>query len=89
MPLSAHEKWYESIQALSDSPEQHDHHVAADAYPLPFWLPEHDRSLDYLSLNLPTDESIMEAMNVTELPWTDDHHRSSFCPDIQYMEDRL
>ena len=48
MPLSAHEKWYESIQALSDSPEQHDHHVVADAYPLPFWLPEHDRSSDYL-----------------------------------------
>ena len=28
-------------------------------------------------------------MNVTELMWNDDHHRSSFCPDIQHMEERL
>ena len=89
MPLSPHEKWYERIQAVSDSSGQHDHHVTADAYPLPFWLPEQNRSSDYLSLNLPTDESIMEAMNVAELPWNDGHHRSSFCPDVQFMEDRL
>jgi len=89
MPLSPHEKWYESIQALSDPPEQRDHHVAADAYTLPCWLHEHDRSSDYLSLNLPSDKSIMEAMSVNDLPWNDDHHRSSFFPDIQDMEDRL
>ena len=89
MPLSPHEKWYESIQALSDTLEQRDHHVAADAYSLPCWLNEHDRSSDYLSLNLPSDESIMEAMSVDDLPWNDDHHRSSFLPDIQDVEDRL
>ena len=74
MPLSPHERWYESIQSLSDSPEQHDHHVAADAYPPPFWLHEHDRFTDYLSLNLPSDESIMEAMSVNDLPWKDAYH---------------
>jgi len=28
-------------------------------------------------------------MSVDDLPWKDDHHRSSFFPDIQTMEDRL
>ena len=28
-------------------------------------------------------------MSVNDLPWKDDHHRSSFFPDIQNMEDRL
>ena len=28
-------------------------------------------------------------MSVNDLPWNDDHHRSSFFPDIQDVEDRL
>ena len=61
----------------------------SDAYPSPYWLHEKDRFTDYLSLNLPCDESIMEAMSVNDLPWKDAHRRSSFFPDIQNMEDRL
>jgi len=48
-----------------------------------------DQVTDYLLLNLPSDESIMEAMNVEELPWQDNHHRSSFFLDIQDVEDHL
>jgi len=82
-------KTYESIQSFSYHPESRDHHVASDSYHQPFWLHTQDQFMDYLSLNLPSDESIMEAMNVEELPWWDIHHRSSFFPDIQYVEDRL
>ena len=31
----------------------------------------------------------MEAMNVEEPPWQDNHYRSSFFPKIQDVEDRL
>jgi len=89
MPLSPYERFYESIQTLSDLPEKRDHHVALDAYPQPDWLHDADRFTDYLSSNLPSDESIMEAMSVKYLPWQDDLHRSSFFPDIQDMEDHL
>ena len=85
MPLSPYERFYESIQTLSDTPEQRDHHVVPDAYPSPYWLHENDRFTYYLLLNLPSDESIMEAMSVDDLPWKDGHHRSSFFPDIQNM----
>ena len=74
---------------MSDIPEQRDHHVAPDAYPSPYWLHENNQFIDYLSLNLPSDESIMEAMSVDDLPWKYGHHRSSFFPDIQNVEDLL
>jgi len=89
MPLSSYERFYESIQTLSDSPEHLDHHATSDSYPSPYWLHKKDRFTDYLLLNLPSDESIMEAMSVDDLPWKDGHHRSSFFPDIQNMEDCL
>jgi len=69
MPLNLNEKTYESIQSLSDHPESWDHHVASKSYHQPFWLQTQDQFTNYLSLNLPSDESIMEAMNVKELPW--------------------
>jgi len=64
MPLSLNEKTYERIQSLSYHPESCDHHVALDSYHQPFWLQTQDLFTDYLSFNLPSDESIMEAMNV-------------------------
>ena len=35
MPLSPYERFYESIQTLSDTPEQRDHHDAPNVYPSP------------------------------------------------------
>lgn len=55
----------------------------------PFGLQTQDQFTKYLSLNLPSDESIMEAMNVEEIPWLYIHHRSYFFPDIQDVEDHL
>lgn len=89
MPLSLYERFYESIQTLLDSPGQCSHHVASDAYPSPYWLHEKYRFKDYLSLNLPSDKSVMEAMSVDDLAWKYGHHQSSFFPDIQNMEDCL
>jgi hypothetical protein len=35
---------------------------------------------------LPLDESILEAMNVSERPWDDMHHRSYFPPSLERIE---
>ena len=37
--------------------------------------------MDYLSENFPSDESIMDIMNMNESIWEDHHHRSLFLPN--------
>ena len=37
--------------------------------------------LDYLSETFPSDESIIEIMNMDEPIWEDHHHRSMFLPN--------
>jgi len=50
-----------------------------DYSPLP-WL-EIVSLLDPFDYMFPTNESIMEVMNLDEVPWNDYHHRSSFLPN--------
>lgn len=57
-------------------------------YHQPFGFDSYDQLTNYLSNNLPTDESIMEDMSVEEHPWEYFHHRSSFFPKIQIVHNK-
>ena len=43
-------------------------------------------SHDCLDGNFPSDESIIEAMNGSDKPWDDMHHRSYFLPSLERIE---
>ena len=72
---------YNVIQTLSDDHTDELHLVASDPYHLPYWLEPSLPILYYLSDNFPSDESIMEIMNMNESIWEDHHHRSLFLPN--------
>ena len=57
---------YDTIQTCSDDHTNDIHLVALDPYHLPYWLEPSLPILDYLSENFPSDESIMEIMNMDE-----------------------
>jgi hypothetical protein len=46
------------------------------------WATSSSFSHDYLDDTLPSDEAIVEAMNGSDRPWDDIHHRSYFLPDL-------
>jgi hypothetical protein len=50
------------------------------------WVTSLSCSHDFLDENLPSDEAILEAMNVYERPWDDMHHRSYFLPSLERIE---
>jgi hypothetical protein len=39
--------------------------------------------VDDISHIFPSDESIMEMLSIDDLPWDDNHHRSSFLPPLE------
>ena len=79
VPLSPAETSYVSTQ--STSPSSYDQHLLA---PIVSSMQSQLRSLpstiDYISPNFPSDESIMEILHIDELPWDDNHHQSFFLP---------
>jgi hypothetical protein len=77
MPLSPAEAAYVAIQSTSPS-LNNSHSLALDAYSVPSWLDSLSSVVDYISQIFPSDESIMEMLIIDDLPWDDNHHRSSF-----------
>ena len=69
---------YDTIQTFSIDHTDDLHLVSLDPYHLPYWLEPSLPVLDYLSETFPSDESIMEIMNIDEPIWEDHHHRSMF-----------
>jgi hypothetical protein len=82
MPLSLAEVAYVSIQSASPSPDN-PHLLAPDAYSMPSWLDSLSSTIDYISQIFPSDESIMEMLSIDDVPWDDNHHRSSFLPPLE------
>jgi hypothetical protein len=79
VPLSPTKTSYVSIQ--SSSPSSDDQHLLApDICSMPSWLSSLSSVIDYISPIFPSVESIMEILSIDELPWDDNHHRSSFLP---------
>ena len=80
--LTPHEAMYDTIQTFFDGHTNDLHLVASDPYHLPYWLEPSLPLLYYLSETFPSDESIMEIMNMNESIWEDHHHRSLFLLNI-------
>jgi hypothetical protein len=79
MPLSPAEASYIVVQ--SSSPSLDDQHLLApDSSSIPSRLNSLSSTINYISPMFPSDESIQEMMIIDELPWDDNHHRSSFLP---------
>ena len=76
---------YDTIQICSDDHTNDIHLVASDPYHLPYWLEPSLPILDYLSKNFPSDDSIIEFMNMGEPIWEDHHHRSMFLPNTSVV----
>ena len=58
-------------------------------YHLSYWLETPSPYLDYLFHTLPFDESIMEFISLDEMPWKDQHHRSSILPNFHMVKDQF
>jgi hypothetical protein len=82
MPLSPAEAAYVAIQSASPSSNT-SHSLAPDTYSVPSWLDSLSSVVDYISHIFPSDESIMEMLSIDDLPWDDNHHRSSFLPPLE------
>ena len=52
----------------------------------PIWATSSSCSRDYLDDTLPSDEAIVEAMNGSDRPWDDMHHRYYFLPELARIE---
>jgi hypothetical protein len=81
MPLSPAEASYDDIQYTSPSLDDQ-HLLASNTYLLPSWLDSLSSAFDYILWIFPSDESIMEMLGIDEVPWDDNHHRSSFLPSL-------
>ena len=80
--LRTYEAIYDVSQSASDVQPDDLHLIALDPYHFPYWLEPSLPSLDYLTHNFPSNESIMEIMSVNESVWEDHHHRSYFFPTL-------
>ena len=84
--LSPYEALYDVVQSSFNVHYDDLHLVALNPYHLPYWLEPSLPTLDYLSQNFPSNESIMEIMSTDELVWEDHHHRYSFLPNSSSVD---
>jgi hypothetical protein len=88
MPLSPVEASYDAIQYASPFLDDQDL-LASNAYSLPSWLNSLSSSFDYISHIFPSNESIMEMLSIDEVPWDENHHRSSFLPTLEEIQEDI
>jgi hypothetical protein len=88
MSLSPIEASYTSIQ--SASPSSDDQHILApDTYSMPSWLNSLTSALDYIYQIFSSENSIMEILRIDDVPWDDNHHRSSFIPPLEEIQEDI
>lgn len=56
---------------------------------MPQWAKPLSISHDFLNDTLTSDEAILEVMDLFDQPWEDSHHRSSFIPDLERVEETM
>jgi hypothetical protein len=86
MPLSPAEATYVAIQSTFPSSNT-SHSLAPDTYSMPSWLNSLSSVVDYISHIFPSDKSIMKMLSIDDFPWDDNHHRSSFLPALEDVQD--
>jgi hypothetical protein len=82
MPLNPAEAAYVAIQSASPS-SNNSYSLAPNAFLMPSWLDSLSSAVNYISHIFPSDELIMEMLSIDDLPWDDNHHRSSFLPPLE------
>jgi hypothetical protein len=88
MPLSPVEASYNVIHSASPSLDNQNL-LASNTYSLPSWLDLLSYDFDYILWIFPSDEPIMEILNIDEVPWDDNHHQSSFLPSLDEIEEDI
>jgi hypothetical protein len=87
MPLSTVEIVYQVVLDSSVDPDPVTSQTDEEDLVLrPVWATSLSCSHDFLDETFPSDESILEAMNGSERPWDDMHHRSYFLPSLERIE---
>ena len=86
MPLSSIEIYYCELIAASDTPSSDSApwSMNLDIYYQSPWFGDFD-SPNPLKEVFPSDEAIVETLSLTDLPWDDGHHHSSFLPRLRAM----
>jgi hypothetical protein len=87
MPLSTSEIAYQVVLDSSSDPDPIPSPTdEEDLMSRPVWATSLSCSHDFLDGTLPSDEAIIEAMNGSDKPWDDMHHRSYFLPELERIE---
>jgi hypothetical protein len=87
MPLSIAEIAYQVVLDSSVDPNPVPSPTdKEDLVSRPVWATSLSCSHDCLDETLPSDEAIIKAMNASDKPWDDMHHRSYFLPELERIE---
>jgi hypothetical protein len=87
MPLSVAEIAYQVVLESSVDPDPVTSPMdEEDPILRPVWATSLSCLHDFLDDTFPLDEAILEAMNGSERPWDDMHHRSYFLPSLERIE---
>jgi hypothetical protein len=87
MPLSATDIVYQVVLNSSADPNLIPSPMdEEDLVSMSVWATSLTCSHDFLDGNFPSDEAIIEAMNGSNKPWDDMHHRSYFLPKLERIE---
>jgi hypothetical protein len=84
MSLSVVDISYHEIQLAPTDVDQILHHdVEYDKFTFPFWAFNPPHSHDFLDIDFPLYEAILESMNMDSGPWEYIHHLSFFLPKLE------
>jgi hypothetical protein len=87
MPLSTTKIAYQAVLDSSTYPDPVPSSTnEEDRVIRPMWATSLSCLHDFLDGTLPSDESIIEAMNGSDKPWDDMHHHSYFLSDLERIE---
>jgi hypothetical protein len=87
MPLSVAKIVHQAILDSSTDPDLVTSYMdEEDTVLRPVWATSLSYSHDFLDDTLPSDEAILETMNVSERPWDDMQHRSYFLSNLERIE---
>jgi hypothetical protein len=87
MPLLVTEIVYQVVLDSTAKPDPVSSQMDEEDHVLkPVWATSLSCSHDCLNDTLPSDEGIVEAMNGSDRPWDDMHHRSYFLPELARIE---
>jgi hypothetical protein len=77
----------ESLLIDSSISDQNLHHyMEYDQFTSPIWVINPPSSHDFLDVEFPSDEAILEAMTMDDRPWEDMHHILFFLPKLETLE---